>query len=86
MANTKPKADEVKPKLSKTERLMQELAEAQAKEQERAGKKVAGIKARLENALVSLAKAQDRVAGIEAELAEAKGPDDEPVDFNPGNE
>ena len=79
MANTKPKdepvkdeAVEKKPRLSRLERLQLELAEAKQKEIERVQKKHAGIKAKLENKLVQLAKIQDEINELQAELDQAR--------------
>ena len=63
---------ERKPRMSRLERLKKELAEAKAKEIERAQKKHAGIKAKLENKLVQLAKIQDEINELYAELDQAR--------------
>ena len=67
---TEPK--ERKPRMSRLERLKMELAEAKAKEIERVQKKHAGIKAKLENKLVQLAKIQDEINELQAELNQAR--------------
>ena len=67
---TEPK--ERKPRMSRLERLKKELAEAKAKEIERVQKKHAGIKAKLENKLVQLAKIQDEINELQAELDQAR--------------
>ena len=67
---TEPK--ERKPRMSRLERLKMELAEAKAKEIERVQKKHAGIKAKLENKLVQLAKIQDEINELQAELDQAR--------------
>ena len=77
MATTKKPetTDEVterKPRLSRLERLTKELEEAKAKEIERVQKKYAGIKAKLENKLVQLAKIQDEINELQAELDQAR--------------
>ena len=69
----KPETKERKPRMSRLERLKKELAEAKAKEIERVQKKHAGIKAKLENKLVQLAKIQDEVRALQAELDQARG-------------
>lgn len=73
--NTKPAEDKApaKPRRSAIERLQEELRAAQEVEARRAQKKVANAKAKLENLLVQKAKLEDRIAGVEAELTEAKG-------------
>ena len=63
---------ERKPRLSRLERLKKELEEAKAKEIERVQKKHAGIKAKLENKLVQLAKIQDEINELQAELDQAR--------------
>ena len=63
---------ERKPRMSRLERLKKELAEAKAKEIERVQKKHAGIKAKLENKLVQLAKIQDEINELQAELDQAR--------------
>ena len=72
--NTKPAEDktERKPRRSAIERLREELRAAQEAEANRARKKIANAKAKLENLLVQKAKLEDRIAAVEAELAEAK--------------
>ena len=67
---TEPK--ERKPRMSRLERLKKELEEAKAKEIERVQKKHAGIKAKLENKLVQLAKIQDEINELQAELDQAR--------------
>ena len=68
--------NEVEPRLkeliSENERLKKELEEAKAKEIERVQKKHAGIKAKLENKLAQLAKIQDEVNELQAELDQAR--------------
>ena len=61
-----------KPRMPRLERLKKELEEAKAKEIERLKKKHAGIKAKLENKLVQLAKIQDEVSELQAELDQAR--------------
>ena len=61
-----------KPRMPRLERLKKELEEAKAKEIERLKKKHAGIKAKLENKLVQLAKIQDEVNELQAELDQAR--------------
>ena len=63
---------ERKPRLSRLERLKKELEEAKAKDIERVQKKHAGIKAKLENKLVQLAKIQDEINELQAELDQAR--------------
>ena len=63
---------ERKPRMSRLERLKKELEEAKAKEIERVQKKHAGIKAKLENKLAQLAKIQDEVHALQAELDQAR--------------
>lgn len=72
--NTKPAEDkaERKPRRSAIERLQEELRAAQEAEANRARKKIANAKAKLENLLVQKAKLEDRIAAAEAELAGAK--------------
>ena len=70
---TTTETKERKPRMSRLERLKKELAEAKAKEIERAQKKHAGIKAKLENKLIQLAKIQDEVRALQAELDQARG-------------
>ena len=67
---TEPK--ERKPRMSRLERLKKELEEAKAKEIERVQKKHAGIKAKLENKLIQLAKIQDEADELQAELVLAR--------------
>ena len=69
---TETETKERKPRMSRLERLKKELAEAKAKEIERAQKKHAGIKAKLENKLVQLAKIQDEINELQAELDQAR--------------
>ena len=69
---TTTETTERKPRLSRLERLKMELAEAKAKEIERVQKKHAGIKAKLENKLVQLAKIQDEINELQAELDQAR--------------
>ena len=69
---TTTETKERKPRMSRLERLKKELEEAKAKEIERAQKKYAGIKAKLENKLVQLAKIQDEVNELQAELDQAR--------------
>lgn len=69
---TETETEERKPRMSRLERLKKELAEAKAKEIERAQKKHAGIKAKLENKLVQLAKIQDEADELQAELVQAR--------------
>ena len=70
---TEPKEPkERKPRMSRLERLKKELEEAKAKEIERVQKKHAGIKAKLENKLVQLAKIQDEINELQAELNQAR--------------
>ena len=69
---TTTETKERKPRMSRLERLKKELAEAKAKEIERAQKKHAGIKAKLENKLIQLAKIQDEVRALQAELDQAR--------------
>ena len=69
---TTTETTERKPRLSRLERLKMELAEAKAKEIERVQKKHAGIKAKLENKLVQLAKIQDEVNELKDELDQAR--------------
>ena len=69
---TETETKERKPRMSRLERLKKELAEAKAKEIERAQKKHAGIKAKLENKLVQLAKIQDEINELYAELDQAR--------------
>ena len=69
---TTTEAKERKPRMSRLERLKKELAEAKAKEIERVQKKHAGIKAKLENKLVQLAKIQDEINELQAELDQAR--------------
>ena len=61
-----------KPRMPRLERLKKELEEAKAKEIERVQKKHAGIKAKLENKLVQLAKIQDEINELQAELNQAR--------------
>ena len=63
---------ERKPRMSRLERLKKELEEAKAKEIERVQKKHAGIKAKLENKLIQLAKIQDEINELQAELYQAR--------------
>ena len=69
---TTTETTERKPRMPRLERLKMELAEAKAKEIERMQKKHAGIKAKLENKLVQLAKIQDEVNELKAELDQAR--------------
>ena len=69
---TETETKERKPRMSRLERLKKELAEAKAKEIERVQKKHAGIKAKLENKLVQLAKIQDEINELQAELDQAR--------------
>ena len=69
---TTTETTERKPRMSRFERLKMELAEAKAKEIERVQKKHAGIKAKLENKLVQLAKIQDEINELQAELDQAR--------------
>ena len=69
---TTDETKERKPRMSRLERLKMELAEAKAKEFERVQKKHAGIKAKLENKLVQLAKIQDEINELYAELDQAR--------------
>lgn len=69
---TTTETTERKPRMSRLERLKMELAEAKAKEIERVQKKHAGIKAKLENKLVQLAKIQDEVNELKDELDQAR--------------
>ena len=69
---TTTETKERKPRLSRLERLKKELEEAKAKEIERVQKKHAGIKAKLENKLAQLAKIQDEVRALQAELDQAR--------------
>ena len=69
---TTDETKERKPRMSRLERLKKELAEAKAKEIERVQKKHAGIKAKLENKLVQLAKIQDEINELQAELNQAR--------------
>lgn len=71
-AETETETKERKPRMSRLERLKKELAEAKAKEIERAQKKHAGIKAKLENKLIQLAKIQDEADELQAELDQAR--------------
>ena len=61
-----------KPRMPRLERLKKELAEAKAKEIERVQKKHAGIKAKLENKLIQLAKIQDEANELQVELDQAR--------------
>lgn len=72
VGDTTTKTTERKPRMSRLERLHKELAEAKAKEVERVQKKHAGIKAKLENKLVQLAKIQDEIKELQAELDQAR--------------
>ena len=63
---------ERRPRMSRLERLKKELAEAKAKEIERVQKKHAGIKAKLENKLIQLAKIQVEINELQAELDQAR--------------
>ena len=69
---TETETKEHKPRMSRLERLKKELAEAKVKEIERAQKKHAGIKAKLENKLIQLAKIQDEADELQAELDQAR--------------
>lgn len=69
---TTTETKERKPRMSRLERLKMELAEAKAKEIERVQKKHAGIQAKLENKLVQLAKIQDEINELQAELDQAR--------------
>ena len=69
---TTTETKERKPRMSRLERLKKELAEAKAKEIERVQKKHAGIKAKLENKLVQLAKIQVEINELQAELVQAR--------------
>lgn len=69
---TTTETKERKPRMSRLERLKKELAEAKAKEIERVQKKHAGIKAKLENKLAQLAKIQDEINELQAELDQAR--------------
>ena len=69
---TPTETKERKPRLSRLERLKLELAEAKAKEIERVQKKHVGIKAKLENKLVQLAKIQDEIIELQTELDQAR--------------
>ena len=69
---TTDETKERKPRMSRLERLKKELAEAKAKEIERVQKKHAGIKAKLENKLIQLAKIQDEINELQAELDQAR--------------
>ena len=69
---TTTETKERKPRLSGLERLKKELAEAKAKEIERVQKKHAGIKAKLENKLIQLAKIQVEINELQAELDQAR--------------
>lgn len=69
---TTTETKERKPRLSRLERLKKELEEAKAKEIERVQKKHAGIKAKLENKLAQLAKIQDEINELQAELDQAR--------------
>ena len=69
---TTTETKERKPRMSRLERLKMELAEAKAKEIERVQKKHAGIKAKLENKLVQLAKIQDEINELQTELDQAR--------------
>lgn len=70
--DTTTETKEHKPRMSRLERLKKELEEAKAKEIERVQKKHAGIKAKLENKLVQLAKIQDEINELQAELDQAR--------------
>lgn len=72
LEDTTTETKERKPRMSRLERLKKELEEAKAKEIERVQKKHAGIKAKLENKLVQLAKIQDEVNELQAELDQAR--------------
>ena len=69
---TTTETKERKPRMSRLERLKKELEEAKAKEIERVQKKHAGIKAKLENKLIQLAKIQDEINELQAELDQAR--------------
>ena len=69
---TTTETEERKPRMSRLERLKKELEEAKAKEIERVQKKHAGIKAKLKNKLVQLAKIQDEINELQAELDQAR--------------
>ena len=69
---TTTETTERKPRMSRLERLKMELAEAKAKEIERVQKKHVGIKAKLENKLVQLAKIQDEINELQTELDQAR--------------
>ena len=69
---TTTETKERKPRMSRLERLKKELEEAKAKEIERVQKKHAGIKAKLENKLVQLAKIQGEINELQAELDQAR--------------
>ena len=69
---TTTETKERKPRMSRLERLKKELEEAKAKEIERVQKKHAGIKAKLENKLAQLAKIQDEINELQAELDQAR--------------
>lgn len=69
---TETETKEHKPRMSRLERLKKELEEAKAKEIERAQKKHAGIKAKLENKLIQLAKIQDEADELQAKLDQAR--------------
>lgn len=69
---TTTETKERKPRMSRLERLKKELEEAKAKEIERVQKKHAGIKAKLENKLVQLAKIQDEIKELQTELDQAR--------------
>lgn len=69
---TTTETKERKPRMPRLERLKKELEEAKAKEIERMQKKHAGIKAKLENKLVQLAKIQDEVNELKDELDQAR--------------
>ena len=69
---TTTETTERKPRMPRLERLKMELAEAKAKEIERVQKKHAGIKAKLENKLVQLAKIQDEINELQTELDQAR--------------
>lgn len=69
---TTTETKERKPRMSRLERLKMELEEAKAKEIERVQKKHAGIKAKLENKLVQLAKIQDEINELQTELDQAR--------------
>ena len=69
---TTTETKERKPRMSRLERLKKELEEAKAKEIERVQKKHAGIKAKLGNKLAQLAKIQDEINELKAELDQAR--------------